>query len=585
MVMLIGIPITAAVVSFRYLQSKALSDQFYSLPVRRSALFNASFCSGFTLFATPILINAVTLMLLRSVLHLNSFVLKDVIVWAGFSLLMASVVYSLSVFSAMIIGSSGLQILFTLILMGLPSGVMLLLNYVCQKLVFGYSIAGRAARYYTPFYRIFDGAEDLSHHFVDYEILPYLIVFFGFYMLSCFLSTRRLSENAGQSVVIKSLEPFLKYLASFCSALLGSLVINLIFEGTWSIFIGYFLGGLLGFFLAEKLIHMHSSIQLKEVSIAAALLLIGALTLVFDLTGFERWSPRVDQISEIMMSVGDNGMVTFKEQENISRIIALHKEILHQKGNLELQNGEWSRFVFTTIEGQHHLRAYSVSETHYENMLKPIYESSEARRLFYPVLSLVNQEVSVLRIQAGHSPKSISITEPYLIEEALNAIQLDCRTKEWKPGEASMRSLATLSFEYKTLNAMNNDVEAEIGIGVHNSAQRLKHNDANFMEFLKRKGLLDQVRPSANEVNRILIKKIDTPQEVMDFRYGYRTIELADAEVIEITNPVEIQACLDTPSYSMASAEPFYAFTIYYLEDITWDSGVFQKQIPAFLNN
>ena len=118
------IPVLTAILLFRYIQSKKSVDMIHCLPIKRVKLYDNHIFIGILILVVPVLITALSALLLKEALNLNNyrfhFTVKTVASWTGRTILFNIVIFLSSVLVGMFTGLSSAQGILTYIFLFLP---------------------------------------------------------------------------------------------------------------------------------------------------------------------------------------------------------------------------------------------------------------------------------------------------------------------------------------------------------------------------------------------------------------------------------------------------------------------------------
>ncbi|MBT2728027.1 hypothetical protein J7E63_13875 [Bacillus sp. ISL-75] len=107
---MIIIPILLAVFIFRFLQVKQSADLIHSLPLKREKIFHHYAITGIVFLIVPVVIISILLLVIHATLDLNViFGANDVFYWAGITILVNLLLYTVGIFIAMMTGISAVQ--------------------------------------------------------------------------------------------------------------------------------------------------------------------------------------------------------------------------------------------------------------------------------------------------------------------------------------------------------------------------------------------------------------------------------------------------------------------------------------------
>ena len=405
------VPVLAAVILFRYLQSTSSVAVMHSLPFTRAKLFSSSFVSGLILITAPILLNGVLLLLLSkpafrqwydgSVMTVDPV---DVFTWAAIgnwmmtSILIVLVLFSISVFTAIVTGNNLVHLLLSFFFIFLPTLLYAVFNVYFDHYLYGFSLSGdwiAVGMDISPY----TGVLENQGHFSSVAILYYVATFVVLYFLSALLYRRRKLERATDALTFDLLKPILCYLITLLGmTLLGFYFLTLGESRELYLYMGFAAGTVIFFILGEMIVTKTTRIfnreGLRNFLIYVALASLFLLGLNFDFTGYERRVPNPADVQSVQFhnssfqlityypSVDDED-VPFHSSESRKAIADFHRSIVDQRAQLESNPGDsYAGTVNISYETGSIFdltRQYTMNYSFYQNnpYLKALFESKE----------------------------------------------------------------------------------------------------------------------------------------------------------------------------------------------------------------
>ncbi|MDX8044831.1 DUF6449 domain-containing protein [Gracilibacillus sp. S3-1-1] len=438
LVLLVAVPIIAAMFACRYLHVKEVAVFMHSLPLKRSQLFIQRFMIGYSMLVLPVLIMSFILLVIPYTIDL-SFIYKsqDIVVWLYNSLMLITFTYSLSFLIGMITGISIIQAGLSLIAILFPYGITMLIQSNLAQLLIGYT--GERGEFGTfdlflpfiPFLQMFevDGDFYLNWHY-------WLICLF-FICLTFVLYKWRDTEASHQSITFSVLKPIFKFGVTFCFMLLGGSYFGLIQNGSikWMTF-GYVVGAVFGYIIAEIIIQKTWRVwgSWKGLIAYLAISLIVVLSVVFDWYGYKTNIPNIDDV-EAVSFIDDNtfyggyydsdGKTKFNnitDKQTINKVIQLHEQIVD---NSEFVYSDSSIFInYHLNNGKMITRQYSMYyEEEFKPYLKPIIESEEYKKSSLNWLFDSQEEIKSVSVNGYQL--SLTVNDKQAINELVQAYQQD----------------------------------------------------------------------------------------------------------------------------------------------------------------
>ena len=416
----IGLPtavvfgLLAAMAVFSYLYSSRSVGMVHALPMRREGLFLTNYLSGLGFLILPNL--AVAALTLGAEVLAGGVDGGSLLLWLIAQCLLCFFFYSFAVLCALLTGNILALPALYLIFNGVFYAVASLLSTMAQSFLYGfYSASGllEGAGWLTPILRLVsrmnldfpDGSSATCRLTGLHIILLYAFVGVLMALLALAAYRRRQLERAGDVIAISWLRPVFKYSVGFCAAislglLLYGIFLNALPQSAWVLLAFMLVGGLVGYFVAEMLLHKSFRVFRRGWRGCAVLLVCLALAMCameLDLTGFERRIPdtaAVEQVSiaNVHSAPNDDGaglFLTLREPEEIALIRQLHQALVDNKElaesqpqtgwvssldedglEVEIQGGTNLRLDYDLADGDRLLRSYWVDVTR-ENLLDP----------------------------------------------------------------------------------------------------------------------------------------------------------------------------------------------------------------------
>jgi ABC-2 type transport system permease protein len=357
--------------------------------------------------------------------------------------------------------------------------------------------------------------------------------------------------------------------------LLGSYFNSVQDSMAWTYF-GYVLGSLLGYWLSEILIH--KSVHVFKLKAARGYVIFGlAMVLVIgavncDFTGYEQKMPPLAQVEsvywdnsfyQLTKTIPANSSISvyaenpddayqrevsmiYTQPDSVANIYALHKAIIangQRDESLAQPSKNDSRqnfsFAYTLKNGDTLYRQYSIPVEQYRSQLKPVYESQERKLKVNDVLHITPAQVDLVTVSANEVNRSIKITDPAKIKEAILAIQNDVRAQTYEEITSNRVPWAQISLLLSNEKYIRLDWSKSY---------------AEFSGWLAGNGY--NARVQAADIKYVLVEKAPAEAsnpEMEKYRGQFPAEYLADLEqrgnYIKITDPQQIEVCLNNYSY------------------------------------
>ena len=378
-----------AMAMFSHLYNKRDCGLINSLPLRRETAYLTACLTGLLpLLLCPALTWLVSRLLFAGNAHISAAALGT---WLQCILLANLAFYGLAVFCAMLTGNILAVPALFLVLNLLAYSLEGLVRGILDQVVYGYSTGTMLFSWLSPLMYMlsnvkasdgldgFYGPIDSSQvAFAELKGLPaltgYAVAGVVLLILSLLLYRRRQMETAGDVLAVKPLRPIFRYGASLCAALLlssvfmgplGSRLSGLVL--TLILIALMLLGAAAGYYLAEMLLQKSFRVfRCRAWGILALWAVLACLTLAFefDLFGYERRIPALEEIAEVQIpSIGRST----DDPEAIALCRQLHQRILDNKAHNENRedndSGRYLQLRYTLKDGRELQRLYRVDNS------------------------------------------------------------------------------------------------------------------------------------------------------------------------------------------------------------------------------
>ncbi|GCD10820.1 DUF6449 domain-containing protein [Clostridium tagluense] len=573
MVSIAVIPVLTAILLFRYIQSKKSVDMIHCLPIKRVKLYDNHIFIGILILTVPVIITALSALLLKGALGLNTtgihFTVKNVISWAGITILFDTFIFLLSVFVGMFTGLSAAQGILTYIFLFLPMGLTTLINYNLNFFVYGV-----ASDYYTRTGIDFFSpmTKYLAHEpMIFMDILIYIIFCIIFYLAARFAYHKRSLEAASNAVAFKHLEPVFKYGITFCCMLVGGIYFRSIHY--W-VALGYVITSLFGYIIAEIIITKSLKIfrNIKGYLLYAMIIVLIIVGANFDIIGYEKRMPAVENIESIYMDSGfyfltqkeDIQIPLYSEKENFINIEKLHKKLIDDKKTLKYYSNvnEQVAIIYNLKTGKQIKRQYNIPKQVYGEYLKPIYESKKYKEIHNIILSTDSSSIDKISINPNQTNKNVTITNPIQIKEAINILKNEASNETYEDIVDSRADWANINI------LLSNDKRIDLS---------WKKSYKQFENWLKQNGYYAKARIMPEDIDYAIIEKrnVNNANAGIDI-----SMKNSNVKRLKITDKNKLEICLTNYSNSR---EGQYVLGLYMKNgDSTTYLNIEDKYVPDF---
>ncbi|MCO1603143.1 DUF6449 domain-containing protein [Desulfosporosinus nitroreducens] len=549
-ILICTVPVLMAVLIFRYLQVDKSAVMMHSLPIKRSSHYASHCLAGFVLLIIPALLNSLIMILLDYFTVLGSFyTLPKIFTWLGLNIFFCLFFYSIAVLVGMFTGSSVAQIVFTYIIQILPIGIYVLLKFSLEQLLFGFGEAPYSLFIEDnyPLFLLFNSAFLRNPHMVGW-LLAYILTAAAFLILGWFVYKHRRLETAGDIIAFPALYPAFKYGMTFCLMLVGGTYFcGASRQSLPMLILGYVIASALGYFVAEVLIHKSFRVlHLYKGYLYYALvivILLGGLSL--DVSGFVKQVPSPEEVEKVYFGYNyndwfyfekeknpeflesryqdsgyfeDNPPILLESQENIAGVIELQKHLIKER---KREAGSSRYIIYTLKNGDYILRQYNINEADQSDaaFLKPIYESLEYKKLKFPAMRLVPEDIKLMSVEDDRSGKRpVNLTGTKDIRELTELLKNETIKMSYEDMTSSRDS-------YMRVSVLENNKRNEQNILVQSSFTSL-------LNWLKDKGYYDQFALHLEDIESVELEKAED-RAYFDNAATPSPVTINEREVIE----------------------------------------------------
>ena len=440
------VPVFLAVIVFRYMQNPKSMVTLHAMPYNRLDLYINNIISGLILLIVPILLNTallsyIELFVTNGILFETGIIMK----YLWISLLVSVTLFSITVAVGMVTGSSVAQIIFTYILNFLPAGIIVILNFLLNGIIYGFSGVSEdtvieLAKISPIVQTIFLKSRDSISEFLIPDIAIILLAL----VIGYFIYKYRNLEDAGEVISGKFVKPIFKYGVTTCVMLVGTIYVKGIFEIENPNFLVYLLFALLGYAAAEMLLRKSFKILNSYKGFVG---FVGVFAIVvacihFDVFGYESFVPKAQDVKgfsldsnrleiEAYKYTGDTtGILT--SDENIEKIVNLNKDIVANKTENMKEYGLIS-INYLLNNGRIVSRAYRVDDLKYKDKVLEIRKSKEYKLSNIELFSKKTEEIDMIKLSNTlFSSRNDAITNKEDIINLVEAIKKDILSDNYK---------------------------------------------------------------------------------------------------------------------------------------------------------
>lgn len=584
-VFMLGIPVLMSLFLFRFLQVRQYSDFIHSLPLKRESIFHRFTLTGLFYLLLPIAMNTLILALMYRPFQLyDYFSFGELFQWMELMLLFHVLLYMTGVFMAAVAGITAVQGALTYIVLLLPLGMLILVAYNLPFFLYGFSIEFLLDTKLESFSPLVLIAMLQTMSVSTAEILLYSLLTIVLYFIALIAYKHRKAESVSHALVFPFLKPVFKYGVTFCMMLLSGMYFGQIQGNASWLITGYITGAVIGYIAAEMVLQKSWRITIHLKGFFIYITVITAVIVLFnmDLLNYDRRVPQMEEISAVQLTdnyyMYKNNMETdsemaMYERENITLVRNLHELIIANEKTEKDADPNTSVFILYHLKsGDTVARFYELNESVYRQQLKAINESSEYKKVYNDIFKISAEDLRHLSISSSHNiSKSADIQDKALVLEAVEALKRDIEETSYEDGRAPTQAISYINIRY--------------GEGHQYVHVEWMPYYQHFPEFLRKHGLYEQARATAEDIDYVLVAKKN--EISLDTKLYYEHDEILQImqkseQTVKITNKEEITQLLNTTTYH---DDKDYVVGYVYNDRSIEIREIKFEQVPAFLTD
>ena len=598
-VYVVSFAVLLAVIIYRYLHTINSTTVIHSYPLTRNELFHSHNLSAALLIAIPVLINTLLLLVIMFVgndgseLFEKIFTFQGVMIWTGKILLVNISVYLIATLAAMVTGTSIVQAVLSFIFMFLPIGLGSLILVNLDQLLYGFTMINQEVEMFllkiipTP---LIWGLEQIAIS----QLVWYLVLALVLYTLALIFYKRRNLERATDPISLDGLKPIFKYGVTFCSMVVGGVYFDSIISTDKWLYIGYFVGAIIGYIIAEMLLKKTIWVfkNFKGFVLYSLIVILVFVGIKLDITGFEKRVPELDSIQNVyygnLYSYQNDGYKGLEKEENIELVRQLHAEMIENKGEFKnIADDTYQESVGISYElknGRKLFREYQVPAEFVKNNsnIKQIFETMEYKRNNNNIFKVEARNVDYIQIDPSYpygQSKILKIIDQEEIDEFLQVIKMDIYDETFAEYNSGILPWANVILSAKDGKNIFDNSNSEAFNPQIDIAWK-KHYSA-VDEWLKEKGYYDQARVMPEDIKHLLVAKIG--KNMMDKGDFYEEIDkIPEKSKVEIKDKETIEYLLNyqEEGYYSYNLDTFYYLGAYFKDGNYMHGVISEENLP-----
>ncbi|GMQ57582.1 DUF6449 domain-containing protein [Vallitalea sediminicola] len=498
-VVLLTIPVLVAILLFRYLQVVRSYTIIHSYPYTRVQIFNSHILVGLILLLVPLLFNTLLMIIINTIVGCpisNMFYIS----WLLKTAVLSSAIFIISSFIGVIVGGSIWQLVFSYIFLLLPVGLIIMVLYFLNIVVYGFSNSYYSqANFLCPL--IINNMSNMSVavHISSIAYVMYIIIF---YLFALYLYKRRNLENVSSIICFDIFKVIFKYGVTFCFMLGAGVVFCYWFrpdESLMRFLIGGLVGAVIGYYLSEMLLQKQINVfrKCKGLIIYSLVIIVAVIGFKFDLLGYEKQVPEAENVQSVKFNCvyshrffWNSYYSEYDSQEMINSIIDLHTKIIEERPT----DGEQVNISYRLKNGKSIKRTYSIDkEEKYDQYYKSLFESIEFKENHYALLTNDEENIYNANIYPDSLKENIVIKDPQELKEFISIAKQEIIDESYENMKESI-NLARISFYGTSKEGHNITLDVQ-----------LKSDYTKLISWLKEKGYYDDIVILPEDVSEMAI--------------------------------------------------------------------------------
>jgi len=601
-------PIMAAVVIFKYLQGVSSASVMHSMPFTRAKLYNSGFISGLILIAAPILANGLILLAISKPVYnqygtetgimvesVNLFARAGILNWIWVSLLIAFVIYAVSVFAGIVTGNSLMHFATAIWFNFLVPALYAVFIAYFSHYLYGFDTSGNWTEYgmrISPFLNVLQNEGVFGIGSTIYYIVSFLIL----YGITSFLYQKRKLEHATDSLAFTFMEPIICYLIAFLGMTLLGFYFEVLGQSELYMYAGLAAGTVIFFIIGQMIVkktpRIYNRKSLKSVGVYTLIAVVFIVGLNFDITGFEKRIPGVDKVDNFTMSEdftmgsklnmyymngypeysgfrNENGF-RLKDPANIAAVRELHLSLIDDKARLESLENTYTSSVFLGYNpyGTFPMtRRYQMDYEFYQNspQFKQIYESKEFKEFFTPGNLNYVGLVDIYINSDMPNREAVEIKKKTDMQEFMACLDRDFKSQTFEDMVSLKHAYATANINF-TFRDVNSNTPNRL---LNNSVSyKITSNYKNTLQWLEAHGYGDRFIQNAGEIEYIelyhFVQDNNTSSMPVEYEMDGKMIPANQLKSMKVSDPEQIQKLLDTyESQNINYNDYYYGIIVY----------------------
>ncbi|MCE7792969.1 hypothetical protein K8O68_11130 [Salipaludibacillus sp. CUR1] len=427
-------PVLLGIVLLNFTTKKEATYFMHSLPFTRQSILTNTYLAGAIALLAPIVLTGLVLGILVFILEQPFYSFVDVLAWTGLSLMIAALLFILTMAVGVIVGNGFLHGALTYIVIIVPALIIVLALTNLQ-----YFISGLALTSYTEtllskgifFARLM---ELYNEPFTVIEYIIYAAIAVLLVIAAYAAYMKRPSEASDQAVIFPVVRSIFLYGLTFFAMLIGGLYFTEALQGgiAWTLF-GYILGAFFAYTVLQMILQKAIRLSWPWKGFAGYVAAIILLMIPVNIGGaaYENNIPAPEDVSSVAIyssysygyeEAGEPPRLT--SDLSIEQVTELHRQLKNY------QDEEFYRWNTLTIDyalkdGSSLKREYSLSDSIGKEVTEDLRNNNEFKQAYDPVFKLRDLEPALASVFGNYKGREQRITDPDELNTLISLLEQD----------------------------------------------------------------------------------------------------------------------------------------------------------------
>jgi len=512
----------------------------------------------------------------------NYLTLQEIGIWLVSTLVMNTAFYLSTVVVGMFTGVVLVQGIFTYILLFLPAGLALLVAYNLEALVWGFNATNFGLERFSQFSPLVRLVAMVYEPLTWNEVAGDGVFILLMTLAAHWLYQHRRMERNRQTIVFQGLNHLFLFGITFCTMLVGGLYAYMINSEMPWLLVVYGVFSFIGYTIAQsvltKSIRIFNRHHYRQYLLYLGLVALMLAGIHFDITGFEKRIPPLDQIQGAYAGNFPyffyhqpnpdslNGL--YQSLENQEQVRRIHADILANEPRRGTRSNDYRNMTlfYQLHNGKVLARQYAVNEENYQSYLTALKESEEDKRFNYPVLALAPDDLNQIMLESHELQKVAYIQDAEEMAELLHLVQEEIMAasyeelEAWPPkGDIRFHVKANAAQTVETVTTQPIPAYATTEYGYGNAEMNVYRLPAfqKVEAWLKEKGYYQKATVTADDIHQVAVQRVMNEMEMEPIDRTWN-LNLQQSLIVEDAESIEESLALYSTSWMNRHAYPVY---------------------------